>query len=144
MNASQSSRKKVVAGLLVVLSQRPNPEPDRVYGDLFPWQFRHYGIGPLIGQRTWGGVVGISGSLPFIDGGDMRKPEFAHFAADGSSFIIEGEGVHPDIEVINDPHREYLGYDAQLSKGIEVLLDELKKGAKTGVPKIPSFPNRSK
>lgn len=113
-------------------------------GDLFPWQFRHYGIGPLIGQRTWGGVVGITGSLPFIDGGDMRKPEFAHFAADGSSFIIEGEGVSPDIEVINDPHREYLGYDDQLAKGIEVLLDELRKGGPTGVPPIPPFPDKSK
>lgn len=113
-------------------------------GDLFPWQFRHYGLGPLIGQRTWGGVVGISGSLPFIDGGDMRKPEFAHFAVDGSSFIIEGEGVTPDIEVINDPHREYLGHDDQLAKGVEVLLSELAKGVKTGVPPIPAFPNKSK
>jgi tricorn protease len=112
-------------------------------GDLFPWQFRHYGLGPLIGQRTWGGVVGISGSLPFIDGGDMRKPEFAHFAVDGSSFIIEGEGVSPDIEVINDPHREYKGHDDQLAKGIEVLLGELKKGVKTGVPPIPAFPNKA-
>lgn len=113
-------------------------------GDLFPWQFRHYGIGPLIGQRTWGGVVGITGSLPFIDGGDMRKPEFAHFAADGSSFIIEGEGVSPDIEVINDPHQEYRGIDAQLAKGIEVLLKELNSGVKTGVPPIPAFPDKSK
>ncbi len=113
-------------------------------GDLFPWQFKHYGIGPLIGQRTWGGVVGISGSLPFIDGGDMRKPEFAHFAADGSSFIIEGEGVHPDIEVVNDPYAEYQGIDDQLTRGIKVLLDKLAEGGKTGVPPIPPFPNKSK
>lgn len=113
-------------------------------GDLFPWQFKYHGIGQLIGQRTWGGVVGISGSLPFIDGGDMRKPEFAHFAADGSSFIIEGEGVHPDIEVINDPYNEYKGIDTQLSKGIQVLLDKLSQGAKTGVPKIPAYPDKSK
>lgn len=113
-------------------------------GDLFPWQFKHYGIGPLIGQRTWGGVVGISGTLPFIDGGDMRKPEFAHFAADGSSFIIEGEGVHPDIEVINDPYEEYQGTDAQLTKGIEILMEQLAKGEATGVPKIPPFPNKAK
>jgi len=113
-------------------------------GDLFPWQFKHYGIGPLIGQRTWGGVVGISGTLPFIDGGDMRKPEFAHFAADGSSFIIEGEGVHPDIEVINDPSEEYRGTDDQLARGIAVLLEKLAEGGATGVPKIPAFPNKSK
>jgi len=113
-------------------------------GDLFPWQFKYHKIGPLIGQRTWGGVVGISGSLPFIDGGDMRKPEFAHFAADGSSFIIEGEGVHPDIEVINDPYSEYKGNDAQLTQGIKVLLEKLAQGGKTGVPKIPAFPDKSK
>jgi len=113
-------------------------------GDLFPWQFRHYGIGPLIGQRTWGGVVGISGTLPFIDGGDMRKPEFAHFAADGSSFIIEGEGVHPDIEVTNDPYEEYQQHDAQLARGIAVLLEKLAEGGTTGVPKIPAFPDKSK
>ncbi|WP_126970252.1 S41 family peptidase [Gynurincola endophyticus] len=113
-------------------------------GDLFPWQFKHYGIGPLIGQRTWGGVVGISGTLPFIDGGDMRKPEFAHFAPDGSSFIIEGVGVSPDIEIINDPYNEYKGIDTQLAEGIKVLLDKLAKGEKTGVPKIPAFPDKSK
>lgn len=113
-------------------------------GDLFPWQFKYHGIGPLIGQRTWGGVVGISASLPFIDGGDMRKPEFAHFAADGSSFIIEGEGVHPDIEVVNDPYSEYKGVDAQLAHGIKVLLEKLAQGGKTGVPKIPAFPDKSK
>ncbi|SIN92311.1 S41 family peptidase [Chitinophaga niabensis] len=113
-------------------------------GDLFPWQFKYNGIGPLIGQRTWGGVVGISGSLPFIDGGDMRKPEFAHFAPDGSSFIIEGEGVHPDIEVINDPYVEYKGNDVQLTQGIKVLLEKLAQGGKTGVPKIPAFPDKSK
>jgi len=113
-------------------------------GDLFPWQFQYYGIGPLIGQRSWGGVVGISGSLPFIDGSDMRKPEFAHFAPDGSSFIIEGEGVHPDIEVVNDPYEEYQQQDAQLTRAISVLLDQLKKGEATGVPKIPAFPDKSK
>lgn len=113
-------------------------------GDLFPWQFKYYGIGPLIGQRTWGGVVGISGSLPFIDGGDMRKPEFAHFAADGSSFIIEGEGVHPDIEVANDPYQEYQGNDTQLARGIDVLLEKLAEGGAMGVPAIPDFPDKSK
>lgn len=112
-------------------------------GDLFPWQFRHYGIGPLIGQRTWGGVVGISGTLPFIDGGDMRKPEFAHFAADGSSFIIEGEGVHPDIEIINDPHREYRGSDDQLDRGIALLLERLADDGPATVPPIPAFPDKT-
>lgn len=113
-------------------------------GDLFPWQFKYHKIGPLIGQRTWGGVVGISNTLPFIDGGDLRKPEFAHFAADGSAFVIEGEGVHPDIEIVNDPYSEYKGIDTQLAEGIKVLLEELKKGGPVGVPKIPAFPSKAR
>lgn len=112
-------------------------------GDLFPYQFQFYKLGPLLGQRTWGGVVGIRGSLPFIDGADMRKPEFAHFAADGSKFIIEGEGVHPDIEVINDPHIEWLGQDTQLLKAIEELQKKLQEPGMKGVPPIPPFPDKS-
>ena len=112
-------------------------------GDLFPYQFKFYGIGPLIGQRTWGGVVGIRGSLPFIDGSDLRKPEFAHFAADGSKFIIEGEGVSPDIEVVNDPHQEYLGNDVQLDRAIDELKKKLAEPGPKGVPAIPPFPNKS-
>lgn len=113
-------------------------------GDLFPYQFKFYGIGPLIGQRTWGGVVGIRGTLPFIDGGDLRKPEFAHFAADGSKFIIEGEGVSPDIEVINDPHQEYLGNDTQLLRGIDELKKKLAEPGPKGTPAIPPFPNKAR
>lgn len=113
-------------------------------GDLFPYQFKFHGIGPLIGQRSWGGVVGIRGTLPFIDGGDLRKPEFAHFAADGSRFIIEGEGVSPDIEVINDPYQEYLGDDTQLTRGIEELKKMLAGPGPKGVPAIPPFPDKSK
>jgi tricorn protease len=113
-------------------------------GDLFPYQFKYHGIGALIGQRSWGGVVGIRGTLPFIDGGDLRKPEFAHFAADGSEFIIEGVGVSPDIEVVNDPHQEYLGNDTQLLRGIEELKKKLVEPGSKGVPAIPPFPDKSK
>jgi len=112
-------------------------------GDLFPYQFRHYNIGQLVGQRTWGGVVGIRGSLPFIDGSDLRKPEFAHFASDGSKFIIEGEGVSPDIEVVNDPHQEYLGNDAQLDRAIEEMKKKIAEPGQKSVPAIPKFPNKS-
>jgi len=112
-------------------------------GDLFPYQFRYYNIGQLLGQRTWGGVVGIRGSLPFIDGSDLRKPEFAHFASDGSKFIIEGEGVSPDIEVVNDPHQEYLGNDVQLDRAIEEMKKKIAEPGQKGVPAIPKFPNKS-
>ncbi|NMD00990.1 MAG: protease, partial [Bacteroidales bacterium] len=112
-------------------------------GDLFPYQFKKYGIGKVIGVRTWGGVVGIRGSLPFIDGGYLMKPEFGHYAADGKSWIIEGYGVDPDIEIDNDPYKEFMGEDQQLNKAIEVILDELKKNP-VEKPAIPPFPDKTK
>lgn len=112
-------------------------------GDLFPYQFRLYKLGPLLGQRSWGGVVGIRGSLPFIDGGDLRKPEFGHFDYQKQSWIIEGEGVSPDIEVINDPWQEFKGVDAQLNKAIDLMLEEIEKRNKKS-KNIPAFPDKSK
>ncbi len=94
-------------------------------GDLFPYQFKKLGLGTVIGVRSWGGVVGIRGSLPFIDGASLRKPEFAPFDTEGKKWIIEGYGVDPDIEIRNDPAREYKGIDDQLNKAIEVILDQL-------------------
>lgn len=111
-------------------------------GDLFPYRFREKGLGKLIGKRSWGGVVGISGSLPFTDGGDLRKPEFAPYAKDGKSWIIEGHGVDPDIVVDNDPAREFRGEDQQLDKGIMVILEELKTKGRT-LPPPPAWPNKS-
>jgi tricorn protease len=112
-------------------------------GDLFPYQFKHHKLGKLIGVRTWGGVVGIRGSLPFIDGGQLMRPEFAHFAADGSEFIIEGRGVEPDIEIDNDPAKEYAGEDEQLNKAIEVILEELEEWPER-LPETPDYPDKSK
>lgn len=112
-------------------------------GDLFPYQFRKHNLGPLIGTRTWGGVVGIRGTLPFIDGADLRKPEYAHYAADGSDWIIEGYGVDPDIEVRNDPALEFEGIDQQLNKAIEVLLEELNNNPRE-YPAVPPFPDKSR
>jgi tricorn protease len=111
-------------------------------GDLFPYGFKKHGIGKVIGKRSWGGVVGIRGSLPFVDGADLRKPEFASYSADESKWIIEGYGVDPDIEIDNDPSREYEGIDDQLNKAIEVILDELKSYREQ--PAIPSPPDKSR
>jgi len=111
-------------------------------GDLFPYGFKKHQIGKVIGTRSWGGVVGIRGSLPFVDGADMRKPEFASYSADESKWIIEGYGVDPDIEIDNDPAREYEGIDDQLNKAIEVVLDELKTYKEQ--PAIPEAPDKSK
>jgi len=110
-------------------------------GDLIAYAFRKHDLGPLIGTRTWGGVVGISSSLPFIDGTDLRKPEFASYSAEKSEWIIEGTGVNPDIVIDNDPYQEFIGYDSQLSKAIEVLLQKIETESKA-IPAIPKDPIR--
>jgi tricorn protease len=106
-------------------------------GDLFPYRFREHGLGRLVGRRSWGGVVGISNSLPFVDGGALMKPEFAPYAKDGSRWVIEGHGVDPDIVVANDPAREFRGEDQQLDRGIEVILEELRTKGQTLPPRPP-------
>jgi tricorn protease len=108
-------------------------------GDIFPFRFRTYKLGTIIGRRTWGGVVGISGTLPFVDGGSLNKPEFGLFAPNGD-WVIEGHGVDPDIVVDNDPAREYKGIDDQLDKAIEVVRSQLPKGNE--IPPVPAFPDR--
>ncbi len=110
-------------------------------GDIFPFRFRAHGLGQLIGKRSWGGVVGITASLPFTDGGDLRKPEFAPYSKDGKSWVMEGHGVDPDIVVDNDPAREFRGEDQQLDKAIEVILEEMKTKSVT-LPQPPPFPTR--
>ena len=111
-------------------------------GDLFTYQFRHFKLGKLVGKRSWGGIVGIRGSLPFIDGGTLMKPEFAHYG-DNSQWVIEGVGVEPDIEVDNDPAKEYAGEDQQLNKAIEIIKEEMKN-YKPELPAIPPFPDKTK
>jgi len=112
-------------------------------GDLFPYQFKKLKIGKAIGVRTWGGVVGIRGSLPFVDGSSLRKPEFAPYDNEGKSWIIEGRGVEPDIWVDNDPAKEYAGEDQQLNKAIELMKEELKSWPKE-LPPVPPFPDKTK
>ncbi len=110
-------------------------------GDIFPYRFRHYKLGPLIGKRSWGGVVGIRGTLPLVDGGYLNRPEFSRYDLEGKTWIMEGHGVDPDIVVDNDPAREYAGIDDQLNKAIEVALERLKKEGK-GLPEAPPYPKR--
>jgi tricorn protease len=95
-------------------------------GDLFPWGFRALGLGKLIGTRTWGGIVGISGSMPFIDGTDIRVPFFTSYDAKTGQWIIENHGIDPDILIDNDPIKEWNGEDQQLDRAIEEVMKELK------------------
>jgi len=113
-------------------------------GDLFPYQFRYYGLGKLIGKRTWGGVIGIRGSLPFIDGGYLTRPEFANLGARGD-WVLEGTGISPDIEVDNHPAKVMEGIDQQLERAIEEVQKEMKTFDKNKkLPVLPPFPDKSK
>ena len=95
-------------------------------GDIFPAMFREAGLGPLIGKRSWGGVVGISNRGQLIDGGGISVPE-SGFASTRGEFIIEGYGVDPDIEVENDPKSVIEGRDPQLERGITEIMNRLKQ-----------------
>jgi len=108
-------------------------------GDIFTYRFKHYKLGKVIGKRTWGGVVGIRGTLPFTDGGVLNRPEFSRYDVEGKEWIMEGYGVDPDIVVDNDPAREVAGQDDQLDKAIEVILNDLKTQEKT-IPPPPPYP----
>ncbi|PKP25051.1 MAG: protease, partial [Bacteroidetes bacterium HGW-Bacteroidetes-22] len=112
-------------------------------GDLFPYQFKTMKMGKTIGVRSWGGVVGIRGPIPFVDGGYLNRPEFAHYAADGSKFVIEGHGVDPDIVIDNDPYKEFMGQDDQLNRAIKEITEDLKNWPKQ-LPQAPAYPNKSK
>ena len=110
-------------------------------GDIVAYRFKKYKIGPVIGKRSWGGVVGIRGSLPFLDGGFLNKPEFSRYDIEGKEWIMEGHGVDPDIVVDNDPAKEYAGIDEQLNKGIEVILDEMTTHP-AKLPPPPPYPDK--
>ncbi len=112
-------------------------------GDIFPHRFKASGLGKLIGKRSWGGVVGIRNSLPFVDGGTVSKPEFAPYSKDGKEWLIEGYGVDPDIVVDNDPAKEFRGEDQQLNRALEEIQNELKT-RRYDLPSPPPYPDRSK
>ena len=90
-------------------------------GDIFPHRFRKSDLGPLIGKRSWGGVVGISSRGPLLDGGTVFVPLQATNDTDGS-YIIEGHGVDPDIVIDNDPQSVIEGKDPQLERGVQEVL----------------------
>ena len=109
-------------------------------GDMFPWLFRHNNLGKLIGTRTWGGLVGISGNPPLIDGTALNVPTFGFYEVDGT-WGVEGHGVAPDIEVIDDPAKMVNGGDPQLDTAIELMKTEMRdRGYKP--PKRPDSPDR--
>jgi tricorn protease len=111
-------------------------------GDMFPALFKQNKLGPLIGMRTWGGLVGISGGPTNIDGSNVTAPTFAYYDLDGT-WGIEGHGVDPDIKVIDDPAKMLDGGDPQLAVAIDEMLKAIKENGFMA-PKRPPYPDRSK
>ena len=108
-------------------------------GDLLPWLFREKKIGPLIGERTWGGLVGISGANGFVDGGSVTSPSFGLFDFETGQWIAENTGVAPDIPVDNNPETMAGGADPQLERAVAWLMDALRNNR--GRPyRRPDFP----
>jgi tricorn protease len=110
-------------------------------GDAFPTYFKMAGLGKLIGTRTWGGLVGLSGNPGLIDGAAVTVPTFAYFKKDGT-WGVEGHGADPDIEVIDDPALMTDGRDPQIDAAVKLMLEEIEKHPYTP-PARPAYPDRS-
>jgi tricorn protease len=93
-------------------------------GDALPWLFKKNAVGPLVGTRTWGGLVGIGNYPPLLDGGEITAPRWAIYGTHGE-WEVENIGIAPDIEVPDDPAQERLGHDPQLEKAVAVALEAL-------------------
>jgi len=109
-------------------------------GDLLPWMFRKFHLGPLVGKRTWGGLVGILGFPMLMDGGSVTAPDLAVFTDEG--WVVENVGVAPDIEVEQDPAAVAAGKDPQLDRAIDVVIEALAKNPPPKAPQRPTFPVR--
>ena len=108
-------------------------------GDALPWMFKQDKVGPLVGTRTWGGLVGIYGYPPLMDGGGVTSPRVAIYGLHGE-WEVENHGIAPDIEVENDPASVAAGHDPQLERAVQVTLENLKKHPVV-LPDHPPYPN---
>jgi len=108
-------------------------------GDAMPWYFHRFGVGKLVGKRTWGGLVGIFGFPELMDGGFVTAPNAAVWNPNGE-FDIENRGIAPDIDVELDPKAVRGGHDPQLEMAVQVVLEELKEKT-VPQPKRPPYPN---
>jgi tricorn protease len=107
-------------------------------GDELPWEFQYFGMGPVIGTRSWGGLVGVSMFLEMIDGGGLTAPDYRIYDPDGK-WIVENVGVQPDIVIDLRPAEMARGHDAQLMKGVKVLMERIERDPPTW-PKHEPFP----
>jgi tricorn protease len=111
-------------------------------GDYLPWLFKHEKVGPLVGKRTWGGLVGIGPTPVLMDGGRVTAPSVAFFSPKGE-WDVENHGVEPDYAVEQDPKAVSEGHDPQLEKAIGLAMDALKANQATQ-PEKPAYPNYHK
>ena len=111
-------------------------------GDLFPWMWRQAKLGPIVGKRTWGGLVGTLGFPILLDGGSITAPNLAFWTAE-DGWLVENEGVPPDIEVEQTPADVIAGRDPQLERAIAIVMDELKKNPPAKLTR-PALPERGK
>jgi tricorn protease len=111
-------------------------------GDALPWMFKQDKIGPVVGTRTWGGLVGIWNYPPLMDGGFVTAPRGAIYGLNGD-WEVENVGVAPDIEVENDPASVAAGRDLQLERAVQITLEALKKSPVV-IPDHPPYPNYHK
>jgi tricorn protease len=111
-------------------------------GDALPWMFRQDKLGPLVGERTWGGLVGIGGYPSLLDGGGVTAPRAALYGLHGE-WEVENHGIAPDIEVENDPASVAAGHDPQLEKAVQVTMEALKKNPVV-IPEHPAYPDYQK
>ncbi len=144
--------RKILAVTYSRTSENPSTYPDGAFGgvmdaildensasdgDIFPYMFRQAGLGPLIGKRSWGGVVGITSHGDLIDGGQVNVPEFGLVDMQGK-WTIEGHGVDPDIEVENDPKSVIAGHDPQLERAVDEIMKKINNAVK--LPARPTAP----
>ena len=108
-------------------------------GDAMPWYFRKANLGTLVGERTWGGLVGIGGYPTLIDGGRVTAPRAAIFGLNGA-WEVEGHGVAPDVEVEELPKDVAAGHDVQLERAVAIVMEQLKEHP-VPTPAIPPYPN---
>jgi len=146
--------RRILAGMQSARNFASGTVPDNVFdgamacitnqyaasdGDFFTYFFKYYKLGPVIGMRTWGGVRGIRGYIPLLDGGYVTRPEFSLYGLN-SQWIIENHGVEPDIVLDNTPDQINAGHDPQLEKAIDVVMKEIQEHPRKLPPRPPDLP----
>lgn len=146
--------RRVLAGMDSARNFEPGTVPPNVFhgsmlaitnhfaasdGDIFSYFFKYYKLGPLIGTRTWGGVRGIRGEIPLMDGGYITRPEFARYDLN-SKWVVENKGVQPDVVVENRPEDFVKGKDTQLDTAIQMVMKAIQENPKKLAPKPPDLP----